>query len=216
MTEPAAMRAAVLEAYGAPLSIAEVARPSPGPGQVLVRVAASGVNPLDLKICAGAADHAKQPPPAVLGLDMAGVVEALGEGVLDFRPGEKVFGMIGGVGGHQGSLAQYVAADAALLAAKPARLSFREASVLPLAFITAYEGLIDRMAIRAGQSLLVLGGAGGVGRMAIQIARERGAQVFATASAKDRDAVEGLGAHFIDRAEFGGFLCTACDRRARI
>ncbi len=186
MTNHPTMQAAVLDAHGAPFRLATVARPVPAAGQVLVRIAASGVNPLDTKIQAGAAEHARHPLPAILGIDMAGTVAALGPGVTRFRPGDEVFGMTGGVGGHQGSLAEYAAVDADLLALKPAHLSMREASVLPLVFITAWEGMVDRMAVRAGQRVLVLGGAGGVGRMAIQIARARGAEVFATGSASDR------------------------------
>ena len=117
---------------------------------MLVRIAASGVNPLDMKIHAGAAEHARHTLPAILGIDLAGTVEAIGPGVTRFRPGDEVFGMTGGVGGHQGSLAEYAAVDADLLALKPANLSMREASVVPLVFITAWEGLVDRMAVRAG------------------------------------------------------------------
>lgn len=195
------MDAAVLDTHGAPFRIAAIPRPAPAPGQVLVRIEASGVNPLDLKIHAGGAAHARHPLPAILGIDLAGTVEALGDGVTRFRPGDEVFGMTGGVGGHQGSLAEYAAVDADLLARKPRHLSMREASVLPLVFITAWEGLVDRMAVRAGQSVLVLGGAGGVGAMAIQIARAQGAEVFATGSPGSRTTIEQLGAAFIDRAE---------------
>ncbi len=202
MTSHPTMQAAVLDAYGAPFRLAAITRPSPAPGQVLVRIAASGVNPLDTKIQAGAAEHARHTLPAILGIDMAGTVEALGAGVITrFRPGDEVFGMTGGVGGHQGSLAEYAAVDADLLAHKPPHLSMREASIVPLVFITAWEGLVDRMGVRAGQAVLVLGGAGGVGRMVIQIARAHGAEAFATGSPGDRTAVEQLGAQFIDRAE---------------
>ena len=151
------MQAALLEAHAAPFRLATVARPVAGAGEVLVRVAASGVNPLDLKIREGVAEHARQKLPAILGIDLAGTVVATGPGVTRFRPGDEVFGMTGGVGGHQGSLAQYAAVDADLLALKPANLSMREASVVPLVFITAWEGLVDRMAVRAGQTVLVLG-----------------------------------------------------------
>lgn len=195
------MQAALLETHGAPFRVASVACPVAGAGQVLVRVAASGVNPLDLKIREGVAEHAKQKLPAILGIDLAGTVVATGPGVTRFRPGDEVFGMTGGVGGHQGSLAQYAAVDADLLALKPANLSMREASVMPLVFITAWEGLVDRMAVKAGQTVLVLGGAGGVGQMAIQIARARGAEVFATGSASSKQTIESLGACFIDRSE---------------
>jgi NADPH2:quinone reductase len=201
MNEHLTMRAAVLEAYGAPFRLATIARPVAGAGEVLVRVAASGVNPLDLKIREGAAAHARHTPPAILGLDLAGKVVAAGPGVTRFRTGDDVFGMTGGVGGHQGSLAQYAAVNADLLALKPANFSMREASVLPLVFTTAWEGLVDRMAVAAGQTVLVLGGAGGVGQMVIQIARARGATVCASGSASSKAAIEGLGASFIDRSE---------------
>ena len=180
-----AMQAAVLDAHGAPFQVRAVARPVAEAGQVLVRISASGVNPLDTKIHAGQAEHARHPLPAILGIDLAGVVEAVGPGVSAFRRGDEVYGMTGGVGGVQGSLAEYAAVDAQLLAAKPATLSMREAAALPLIFITAWEGLVDRAGVREGQKVLVHGGAGGVGHVAVQLARARGAAVFATASAKD-------------------------------
>jgi NADPH2:quinone reductase len=201
MTAPVTMQAALLDTTGAAFHLATVPRPAPGSGEVLVRIAASGVNPLDTKIHAGQADHARHPLPAVLGLDLAGTVEAIGEGAARFRAGDEVYGMTGGVGGHQGSLAEFAAVDANLLAIKPASLSMREAAAVPLVFITAWEGLIDRAGVQPGQTLLVMGGAGGVGQMAIQIAKAFGADVFATGSASGRDAIERLGARFIDRAE---------------
>src|SRR5215813_7942072 len=126
------MRAAIFEHYGRPFRVATVLRPEPAPGEVLVRIMASGINPLDLKIHEGAAAHARQLPPAILGLDMAGIVEALGPGVTEFKEGDEVYGMVGGVGGIQGTLAEFAAVDADLLARKPINLSFREAAVLPL------------------------------------------------------------------------------------
>src|SRR5580700_10224921 len=201
MIEHPTMQAALLEAHGGPFRLAKIARPVPGDGEVLVRIAASGVNPLDTKIHAGAAEHAKQKLPAILGIDLAGTIDRVGPGVTRFRPGDEVFGMTGGVGGLQGSLAQYAAVDATLLALKPANLSMREVSVLPLVFITAWEGLVDRMAVHKGQAVLVLGGAGGVGQMAIQIAVAHGAEVFATGSRSSRGTIERLGAGFIDRSE---------------
>src|ERR1700675_2489009 len=152
------MQAAVLDGQGAAFRLASLPRPAPQPGQVLVRIAASAVNPLDTKIRAGQAAHARQPLPAILGIDLAGTVDAVGDGVTEFRPGDEVYGMTGGVGGLQGSLAQYAAVDANLLALKRANLSMREASVLPLVFIPAWEGLIDGMAVHKGQAVLVLGG----------------------------------------------------------
>jgi len=201
MTGPATMQAALLETHGASFRIATIGRPVPGPGEVLVRIAASGVNPLDTKIHAGEAPHARHKPPAILGLDLAGSIEMLGDGVTRFKPGDEVYGMTGGVGGHQGSLAEYAAVDADLLALKPADLSMREAAAVPLVFITAWEGLVDRAAVQTGQTVLVGGGAGGVGQMAVQIAKAFGAEVFATGSATSRDAIERLGARFVDRSE---------------
>jgi NADPH2:quinone reductase len=192
------MQAAVLDSHGAPFRIVPVAGPEPGPGEVLVRIRSSAVNPLDLKIRAGEAAHARQPLPAILGIDLAGVVEAVGSAVTAFRSGDEVYGMTGGVGGLQGSLAEYAAVDADLLAPKPTNLTMREAAALPLIFITAWEGLVDRAAVRAGQKVLVQGGAGGVGHVAIQIARARGAEVFATGSAASQAFIERLGATAID------------------
>lgn len=191
------MQAAVLETFGAPFRITTVARPRPQPGQV--RIAASAVNPLDMKIHAGEAAHARHPLPAILGIDMAGTVEAIGSGVTGFRRGDEVYGMTGGVGGVQGSLAGYAAVDARLLAAKPTTLSMREAAALPLGFITAWEGLVDRAALQPGQAVLIQGGAGGVGHIAIQIVLASDAKAFATGSARDRVLIERLDATWIDR-----------------
>ena len=199
MTRQSTMRAAVMEAHNVPLRLSTISTPEIGPREVLVRIRASGVNPLDTKIHAGAAPHARHPLPAILGLDLAGVIEQTGREVSRFKPGDEVYGMTGGVGGVQGSLAELAAVDADLLALKPANLSMREAAALPLIFITAWEGLIDRAALKAGQKVLIHGGAGGVGHVAIQIARAFGADVFATGSASQRATVEGFGATFIDR-----------------
>jgi NADPH:quinone reductase len=199
MTRQSTMRAAILETHNAPLRLSTVSTPEVGPREVLVRVRASGVNPLDTKIHAGAAAHARHPLPAILGIDLAGVVEQTGRDVTRFKPGDEVYGMTGGVGGVPGSLAEFAAVDADLLAPKPANLSMREAAALPLIFITAWEGLIDRAALMAGQKVLIHGGAGGVGHVAIQIARAIGADVFATGSAAQRATIEGFGATFIER-----------------
>jgi NADPH2:quinone reductase len=195
------MKALVLTTHGTPLQVSSIEFPEPAPGQVLVRIKASGVNPLDLKIMKGQAAHARHPLPAVVGIDLAGVVESVGADVRDVRNGDEVYGMTGGVGGLQGSLAEFVAADAVLLAPKPRNLAMREAAAVPLAFITAWEGLVDRASVRAGQKVLVHGGAGGVGHMAVQLARAFNAQVYATGSRKDQAYIEGLGAVFIDYAQ---------------
>lgn len=193
------MKAYVVETANGPFREMERSQPQPGPGQVLVRISASGVNPLDTKIRSGQAGHAKQPLPAVLGLDMAGIVEAVGAGVTAFQPGAEVYGMVGGVGGLQGTLAEFVAADADLLAHKPGTLPMRDAAALPLGVITAWEGLVDRARVHAGQSVLVHAGAGGVGYPAVQIAMAQGARVFTTVSGGKRSILEELGATVIDR-----------------
>jgi NADPH:quinone reductase-like Zn-dependent oxidoreductase len=192
------MQAVVLNAAAAPLSNQQIARPIAAAGQVLVRVIASGVNPLDTKIAAGKADHAQVRLPAVLGIDIAGVVDSVGDGVEGFAAGDRVYGMTGGIGGVQGSLAQYAAVDASLLARMPSNLAMREAAALPLIFITAWEGLVDRARVGAGMKVLVHGGAGGVGHMAVQLAVSRGAVVYATGSAEQREPIEKMGATFID------------------
>jgi NADPH2:quinone reductase len=192
------MRALVLEEYKAPLRLAEIARPIPQAGQVLVRIKASGVNPLDTKIRAGAAEHARHPLPAILGMDMAGIVEAIGTGVTAFKVGDEVYGLTGGVGGLPGSLAEFAAVDADLLAHKPVNLSMREAAAIPLGFITAWEGLVDRASVHAGQTVLIHAGAGGVGHMAVQIAKASGAVVFATVSPEKKSIAESFGAIPID------------------
>ncbi|QUD86461.1 zinc-dependent alcohol dehydrogenase family protein [Phenylobacterium montanum] len=194
MTAQASMRALFVDAPDAPFRSATVARPVPGHGQALVRIQASGINPLDLKIRAGAAAHARQPLPAVLGLDLAGVVEDVGPGVTGLKVGDEVYGMVGGVGGLQGTLAEFAAVDADLLARKPASLSMLQAAALPLVTVTAWEGLVERARVQPGQSVLVIGAAGGVGHVAVQIARSLGAEVYGVDRAARGEVLRGLGA----------------------
>jgi NADPH:quinone reductase-like Zn-dependent oxidoreductase len=142
---------------------------------------------------------------------MAGTVEAVGPDVTGFTPGEAVYGMTGGVGGIQGSLAEYAAVDTRLIAHRPAGWTARQAAAVPLAMITAWEGLIDRAHVSAGQKVLVHGGAGGVGHIAIQLAASRGARVYATGSSHQLDLIERLGAVPIDhRAAKPGEYVDAC------
>ena len=161
------MKALVLESFNTPFALKEIPEPVAGPGQVLVKIHASGVNPLDLKIMAGQAAHAQPKLPAILGIDLAGEVAAVGEGVTRFRSGDGVYGMTGGIAGIPGSLAEYAAVDADLLALKPQSLSMREAAALPLIFITAWEAIVDKANVQQGHSVLVHGGAGGVDRKSV-------------------------------------------------
>ncbi|RDJ15489.1 zinc-dependent alcohol dehydrogenase family protein [Rhizobium grahamii] len=198
MSQSTTMKALLIDAPNADFHLAEIAKPTPREGEVLVRIKASGVNPLDTKIRAGNAAHARHPFPAVLGIDLAGVVEQVGAGVTAFHRGDEVYGMTGGVGGIQGSLAEFAAVDARLIAPKPHNLSMREAAALPLIAITAWEGLVDRANVRDGQQALVLGAGGGVGHIAVQIAKAAGADVFAVDGAAKADYLRSLGATPID------------------
>ncbi|MGD0894050.1 MAG: zinc-dependent alcohol dehydrogenase family protein [Terracidiphilus sp.] len=193
------MFAYIVETADGPFREVQMPKPVAREGEVLVRICASAINPLDTKIRAGQAAHAKQPLPAVLGLDMAGIVEAVGSGVSNFRPGDEVFGMVGGVAGLQGTLAEFIAADAALLAHKPKSLTMRQCAALALVTITAWEGLVDQCNVRAGQTVLVHAGTGGVGYASVQIALARGAKVCATVSNDKRSLMEEIGATPIDR-----------------
>lgn len=193
------MQALVVDAPDAPFRRTELPMPQAGAGEVLVRIHASGVNPLDAKIRAGAADHARHPLPAVLGMDLAGTVEQVGDGVTGFAPGDPVWAMAGGVAGVQGSMAEFASVDARLLARKPANLSMRQAAALPLAIITAWEGMVDMANVQPGDKVLVIGGAGGVGHLALQLARARGAQTFGLDSGDAAGYLKSIGAVPIDR-----------------
>ncbi|MDP9077055.1 MAG: zinc-dependent alcohol dehydrogenase family protein [Bacteroidota bacterium] len=192
------MKALVLENYGSPFVIKEIDRPATNDGEVLVQIKAASVNPLDTKIKSGNAGHAKTQLPAILGIDMAGVVVEVGKDVKNFKAGDEVYGMTGGIAGVQGSLAEYAAVDADLLAIKPKNLTMAESAAIPLGFITAWEGLVDRANVGEGKSVLIHGGSGGVGHLAVQLAIAKGADVFTTDSPAKKELVEAFGATSID------------------
>ncbi|WP_421863418.1 zinc-dependent alcohol dehydrogenase family protein [Marinobacter adhaerens] len=195
------MKAMVLKQYGpeAAFDQADIAAPSAQPGQVIVRVAATSINTVDTMIRQMGKDLPLSPDlPAVLGMDFAGTIEAVGEGVTGFAPGDEVYGCAGGLADLQGALAEFMPADARLIAHKPKRLSMREAAALPLVGITAFEGL-QRAGVKAGQKVLVHGGTGGVGHVAVQLAKHFGATVYSTASGEQAfDIVKSYGATPID------------------
>ncbi|MEW2916072.1 zinc-dependent alcohol dehydrogenase family protein [Ruegeria sp. ANG10] len=195
------MKAMVLNTYGpdAQFEPAEMPDPVAAPGHVVVKVAATNVNTVDTMIRSMGAELPLSPAlPAVLGMDFAGTVVALGDGVTNFALGDEVYGCAGGLMDLPGTLAEYINADARLIAHKPKSLSMREAAALPLVGITAYEGL-TRAGVGDGQTVLVQGGAGGVGHVAVQIARHLGASVSATGRGADQMAlIEGLGARPLD------------------
>ncbi len=196
------MKAMVLNAYGenAIFEPADLPAPEAAPGQVLVRIAATSVNTVDTMIRTMGQENLPFAPdlPAVLGMDFAGTIESVGEGVAGFAVGDEVYGCAGGLADLQGALAELMPADARLIAHKPKSLSMREAAALPLVGITAYEGL-HRAGLTSGQKILVQGGAGGVGHVAAQVARHMGAEVYATGTGeKQIAAIEGFGATAID------------------
>lgn len=186
------MRAMVLRAYGddAEFQLEDLADPVAEAGQVLVRIAATSVNTVDTMIRQLGQDDLPLSPdlPAVLGMDFAGTVEATGDGVTGFAVGDEVYGCAGGLADLQGTLADYISADCRLVAPKPKTLSMHEAAALPLVGITAYEGL-QRAGVQAGQTVLVHGGAGGVGHVAVQLAKHFGANVYATVSGEKPTAI---------------------------
>ena len=184
------MKAIILPEYGGPelFRVEEVPKPEIKPGHVLIQVAASSVNPVDFKIRQGLIPIGPE-LPGILHGDMAGVVEDVGEGVEGFSPGDEVYGCIGGFKGLPGVLADYALADARLLAKKPANLSMTEAAALPLVTITAWNALMDRSKVGKGQKVLVHAAAGGVGHVALQLAKAAGAEVHVTASSKEKVAL---------------------------
>lgn len=172
----------ILNAYGedAEFEAADVPRPEPEPGRVLVRIAASSVNTVDTMIRRMGRDLPFSPEtPAILGMDFAGTVEAVGAGVDGYAVGDEVYGCAGGLADLPGTLAEFLSADPHLIAPKPRNLSMREAAALPLVGITAHEGL-TRAGVTAGQRVLVHGGSGGVGHVAVQLAKHLGADVYST------------------------------------
>lgn len=195
------MKAMILSSYGsdAQFQLSDIPQPSAKAGHVLVRIAASSVNTVDTMIRQMGKDLPLSPDlPAVLGMDFAGTIEAVGEGVSDFAPGDEVYGCAGGLADLQGTLAEYMVADAKLIAHKPKHLSMREAAALPLVGITAFEGL-QRAGVTAGQKVLVHGGTGGVGHVAVQLAKHFGADVYATASGeKQMEIIASYGATAIN------------------
>lgn len=191
------MRAMVIKGFGGPevLHWEELPIPQPGPGEVLVRIAYASVNPADWKTREGMlSKYIDYNFPFVLGFDLAGVVEAVGDGVTAHKPGDRVFGTSRQGQGLNGSYAEYTIAHEALLAPIPRHATLAEAAGLPTAGTTAYGGIVDVGGVKAGQTVLINGGAGGVGSIAIQIARALGARVAATCSAGNADYVRQLGA----------------------
>lgn len=189
------MKAVVLDAFGGPevLKVRDVPDPAPSPGQLLVRVFACGANPVDAQMRADG-DWAGATPPVILGCDVSGVVEAVGDGVTEFAPGDEVFYMAEFVGAAPGGYAELNAVDATVVAHKPPGLSHLEAASLPIAAGTAALAVRDRLAVSRGEWLMVQGASGGVGGYAVQLGKALGAHVVACASARRHGYLGALGA----------------------
>ena len=188
------MRAMVIEAFGGPevFSEQEIDRPQPGARELLVRVVASGTNPVEAKMRADGSARGVT-LPAVLGADASGVVEETGPGCRDFSVGDEVYYTPEVASSHPGTYAEYHVIDETIVARKPAGLSHIEAAAVPLAGGTAWQVLVDRLQIAPAETVLIHGGAGGVGSFAVQIAKAAGTRVLATASAENQDLLKELG-----------------------
>ena len=191
------MKAVYYHEHGAPevLQVGELPVPEPGPGQVLVQVGAAGVNPIDRRLRSGELqEYISRTYPVVPGWDMAGRIVKLGEGVSDWQLGDEVMGLAFTWAIQHGSYAEYAPIDATAITRKPPGFSFQQAASLPLVSLTAWQALAEFGNLQPGQSVLIQAGAGGVGSMAIPIARHLGARVYTTAREANFDYVTGLGA----------------------
>jgi NADPH:quinone reductase-like Zn-dependent oxidoreductase len=190
------MKAIVYHEYGTPdvLELQEIEKPAVKDGEVLIRVHATSVNPADWHLMTGtpylmrATSGLSKPKSKRLGLDMAGRVDAVGRNVTGFQPGDEVFGA------HDGAYAEYAAAPEGRIALKPANLTFEEAAAVPVAGLTALQGLRDKGHVRPGQKVLIIGASGGVGTFAVQLAKSFGADVTGVCSTRNLDRVRSLGA----------------------
>ncbi|MFE5113980.1 NADP-dependent oxidoreductase [Streptomyces sp. NPDC056663] len=189
------MRAVTIREFGGPevLTVEQVARPEPLPTEVLVRVHAAGINPVDWKTRAGQGMAALQTLPMILGWDVSGVVEEVGFGVTTLAPGDEVYAMPW-FPRAAGAYAEYVTAPSRHFARKPASIGHVESAALPLAALTAWQALVDTAGVKAGQRVLVHAAAGGVGHLAVQFARHLGAEVVATAREPRHAWLKELGA----------------------
>jgi NADPH2:quinone reductase len=194
------MKAMVINAFGKPevFQPAEIEKPVPGPEQVLISVRASSVNPIDIKIRSGAVPAVAPPFPAVLNVDVAGEIVALGSEVRDLSIGDRVAALGGGVKGHDGALEEFMRIDRELIARIPDNVADETAAAMPVVGLTAWEALVNRGKIRPGQHVLIHGGAGGVGHIAVQLASALGAEVTTTVSSETKAVLaRKLGAHHV-------------------
>jgi NADPH2:quinone reductase len=189
------MLAMVLPRFGGPelFERREIETPQPGTGEILVRVIVSSTNPVDAKLRADGT-WAGLEPPVILGYDASGIVEQVGAGVSDFAPGDEVYYTPEIFGNPHGTYAEYNIVPASIVAPKPHNVSHNEAAAIPLAGGTAWEAIVRRLQVQVGETVLIHGGAGGVGSFAVQIAKACGARVLATAGSSNQGTLRELGA----------------------
>jgi len=192
------MKAVRIERYGNEevVKLAEVERPQPGQNELLVKVKVAAVNPVDWKIRDGLGEMFGLKPPLILGCEVAGAVEAVGDHTKDFVVGDEVYGYLGA---HSGGYAEYAAAPASEFVRKPKQIDFDTAASVPVAALTAWQGIFDHGKLASGQRILITGASGAVGSMAVQLAKNKGAHVIGIGSGRNEEFVRGLGAdEFMD------------------
>lgn len=202
------MKAGRIHSFGPPSAIVidEIAHPTPEEGELVVRVVAAGVGPWDALIREGKS-VVQLSLPLILGSDLAGVVDSVGIGAIQFKPGDEVFGVTNKQ--FCGAYAEYAVVSAQMVAAKPRSMSFIEAASVPVVAVTAYQMLFDYAQLHSGQAVLIHGAAGNVGAYAVQLAKQAGLQIFATAGPADLEYVRGLGAEVVvnyQTAKFEGVV----------
>ncbi len=190
------MKAILINEYGGNdvVNYTDATRPEPQAGEVLVKVQTAGVNPVDWKIRSGAGERMGLKLPVMLGGEIAGTIEKIGEDVTDFKAGDAIYGMV-----KVGGFAEYVVAKTSDIAPKPESIDFEHAAAIPLGGLTAWQAIFDLANLSNGQKILITGASGGVGSLAVQFAKAKGAYVIGTASGRNEKFVRGLGAdEFID------------------
>lgn len=195
------MKAAVINEFGTPdvLKIIDIPKPVPNDGEVLIKVKFTGINPVDTKVRSGSSGMSKYLKfPAILGWDVSGIIEDVGKNILNFRIGDEVFGCIGFPGLGQ-AYAEFAVADPKLLTKKTSNISFEEAAAVPMAGLTAYQSINEHLKVSEGEKILIQAAAGGVGHLAVQFAKMKGAFVAGTASGKNESFLKSIGVdQFID------------------
>ncbi len=207
------MKAAQINEYGSAdaVTIASIDTPTPGEGQVQVEVHAASLNPFDTMVRAGFVAAMIPALPVTLGGDISGVVAAVGDGVSDFAVGDEVYGSANAVSGASGALAEYAVTASGQLGKKPQGIDFETAAASVLVGVSALQAIDEHLKLKAGQKILIQGGGGGIGSLAIQLAKHRGAYVATTVSGADVDYVKSLGADQVINYETEDFTALLSD-----